>query len=486
MANLDLDSQTQKQFLAATLKRAQRFYENGKELKVASQADQRTVRHYVEQFDFTQGLPPEEAIRAVADGLEQFAVHTPHPRYFGLYNPRANFASIMADIMTAFYNPQIAAWSHAPFAAEVEAHLIREFGTRFGYPSHKSDGVFAGGGAEANLTALLCALHHHFPAIGESGIMDLPRRPVLYCSVEAHHSIVKAAKSIGLGASAVKDIPADDQQRMQPAKLRQRIQTDVDAGLQPFMVTGTAGTTGSGAIDPLPEIAAICRENRLWFHVDAAYGGAVALHKQYRQWIGGIELSDSITFDVHKWMSVPMAASMFLTSHPDILQKTFAISTDYMPKDAEDQPIVDPYVHSIQWSRRFIGLKLYLSLLIYGWEGYQDAITQQVAIGNYLRKKLVDSGWQVKNNSRLPVICFDHPTLQNDQKVRGLCDIIVKEGSVWISTYPINGRLTLRACITNYATTEADVDLLVETLERMRRGETTTDEWGDRGTGGKR
>ena len=235
------------------------------------------------------------------------------------------------------------------------------------------------------------------------------------------------------------------------------------------MVVGTAGTTGAGAIDDLTEIAAICQTHQLWFHVDAAYGGAIAISSELRQWIKGIEKSDSITLDIHKWFSVPMGTSIFLTSKKTILHQTFGVSTKYMPKDGDKEKIVDPYIHSVQWSRRFNGLKLYLPLAIFGWGGYEKVIRHQLEMGNALRKGLVERGWLIKNNSTLPIICFTHPDLEKKEgAIIAMTDEIIKSGKVWLSVYPIHGQPTFRVCITNFSTALEDVEVLIELLEASK------------------
>jgi glutamate/tyrosine decarboxylase-like PLP-dependent enzyme len=168
---------------------------------------------------------------------------------------------------------------------------------------------------------------------------------------------------------------------------RAAIQRDLTNGHAPFLIVATAGTTGAGVIDPLPHIASIAREYGLWFHVDAAWGGAAALVPELHPVLDGIELADSITFDAHKWLSVSMGAGIFLTRHPDILSRCFATQTAYMPKESEGMQVADPFAHSLQWSRRFIGLKLFLSLAVAGWDGYAAAIRHQTEMGELLRDR---------------------------------------------------------------------------------------------------
>jgi glutamate/tyrosine decarboxylase-like PLP-dependent enzyme len=292
---------------------------------------------------------------------------------------------------------------------------------------------------------------------------------MIYCSTEAHHSIDKAVKIAGLGYSSVNIIPVDDHLKMNLHKLKQAIQKDLDEGYQPLIITGTAGTTGAGAIDDLVELRKIADQFNTWYHVDAAYGGGAILNKELRPFLKGIENADSITFDAHKWMSVPMGTSMFLTSHKEILGKTFRITTEYMPKEASDLEVTDSFTHSIQWSRRFSGLKVWLSLQLFGWKGYEEMIGAQTKTGEDLKKRLLENGWIIKNDTPLPVVCFTDSSLENDNNfVKTNVQNIISSGKSWISVYPVNGTPAIRACITNYDTKGEDIGELVAVVNSER------------------
>lgn len=469
MKDFNFTPQERKHLFEKVLEKLEGYYQHTSDYPVSPALELSEIWDYARSANFDQPAEPLAALLQVIKGLEKYAVHTPHPKYFGLFNPRTNFPSILADLITATLNPQMAAWSHSPFAVEAEAYVIHELGIKFGLPVESIDGVFAAGGAEANLTAVLCALNNTFPDFTKEGVFALPKRPIIYGSLEGHHSIQKAAKTVGLGYASVHSIPVNTQLQMEPEALRAQLMKDLEAGYQPFLLVATAGTTGTGALDPLPELHAIAQEFGLWFHVDAAYGGGAMLNTALRPSLTGIELADSITFDAHKWMSVPMGTSVFLTPHKHILSQTFSIATDYMPKEAQEMEIVDPYGHSIQWSRRFIGLRVYLSLMIFGWEGYDQIIGHQTTIGHYLRKKLQEQGWKMYTDTPLPVICFSDPRFEKDPAfTKGVAREVVSSGSTWISVYPVHGISTLRACITNYSTTEADIDSFVADVNRAR------------------
>ncbi|MBC8166720.1 MAG: aminotransferase class V-fold PLP-dependent enzyme [Bryobacteraceae bacterium] len=450
-----------------TVERIETYFSTVRNLPVSPEMNPAKVRAFLEIFDFAAPVSPEAAVDVAVDGLTRWQVHTPHPRYFGLFNPAPTTMGIAADALVAAFNPQIAAWSHNPFAAETERHVVRAIAQRFGYDAQDTDGVFCSGGMEANHTALLTALTRHFSAFPEEGLRALKTQPVLYVSSESHHSFLKAARMCGIGMNSVRLVAVDDDLRMRVDELERAIAADRLAGFAPFFVGATAGTTSAGAVDPMKDIADVCRREMLWMHTDAAWGGGAVLLPELRSLMQGIELSDSITFDAHKWLSVPMGAGLYLTRHPEILSQTFGVQTAYMPKDAVGMDVVDPHLHSMQWSRRFIGLKVFLSLLVAGWDGYTAAIRHQTAMGALLKRGLIEAGWEIANNTPLPVICFCE-TGAGPERQRAIAAAVVSSGEAWISPTVISGRTVIRACVTHYGTTPEDVGALLATLDRFR------------------
>jgi aromatic-L-amino-acid decarboxylase len=466
---LGLDSEGRARLWKALASEIQAYTATVEDRPVSPVLDVAQMRRFVNSFTFTVPSDAEQVLRQVFAELVRYQVHTPHPRYFGLFNPAPTTMSIAADAVVATLNPQLAAWSHSPLAVEIEAHLIRCIGEKFGLPLDRTDGVFTSGGAEANQTALLAALSHRWPEVASSGLRGLQGEPVFYVSAEGHHSFAKAARGAGLGTRALREIETTDRLQMRLDALREAITRDRANGAAPFLVVATAGTTGAGAIDPLREIAHLAKENGLWFHVDAAWGGAAALVPELRPLLGGIELADSITCDAHKWLSVSMGSGMFLTQHPDILSRCFATSTSYMPKEGERMQAIDPFTHSIQWSRRFIGLKLFLSLAAAGWEGYASTIRHQTEMGNLLRTMLIENGWMIVNQTPLPLVCFTNNdwSLAECQRV---ANAVIESGEAWISTIQVGQakRPALRACITNYRTEPQHIESLVAVLNKAR------------------
>lgn len=470
--SLALDSETRRSLWNTVVATIESYWQTVDQLPVSPSPDVDSIRRIAESFTFEQPLEADGAFRAIASELIKGQVHTPHPQYFGLFNPAPTAMSIAADALVAALNPQLAAWSHSPLAVEMERHLVRSFAAKFCLPRDQADGVFTSGGAEANQTALLVALAHRWPEVVSGGLRNLKEEPVFYVSVEGHHSFLKAARASGLGTHSLREIEVTEDLRIDLNALRAAIREDRVLGCTPFLLVATAGTTGAGIIDPLPELARLAQEEGLWFHVDAAWGGAAVLVPEMRSVLDGIELADSITFDAHKWLSVPMAAGMFLTRRPDILNRLFAIQTAYMPKEGERMEVTDPFTHSLQWSRRFIGLKLFLSLAVAGWEGYATTIRHQSEMGQLLRKRLIEEKWKIVNRTALPVICF--ADAENNNWSESICqriaDSVVSSGEAWISTIQLgpHKQPALRACITNYRTEAGHVEALITVLNRTR------------------
>lgn len=446
-----------------------RFYADPTTENVSPKLDIKRIRSAASKFNFEKPTDSETALQHVISNLREFQVHTPHPSYFGLFNPRPAFPGILADVITAFFNPQMAAWSHSPFATEVENYCIQQLGMKFGYSPDDLDGTFCSGGAEANLTATLCALESNFPDFGKEGIGSITEDPVIYCSKEAHHSVVRSAKITGIGLKNVTKIGVNEDQQMIPELLEEQVKIDLKAGKRPFMVVANAGSTGTGAIDPLEKIGALCKYFGIWYHVDAAYGGSIIVSGSMRTFLKGIELSDSLTIDIHKWFSAPMATSIFMTSHRQILGKTFSIDADYMPKEASDMTVEDPFAHSIQWSRRFIGLKFYMLLLMGGWTGLEKMVDRMTAVGEYLKTRLRENSWDILNNTYLPIACFtDSSESRQREFIQFINKQVLESGEAWISIYQIGQRNSLRACITNYESTELEIDKLLTLLNKSR------------------
>lgn len=423
-----------------------------------------TIRsHLASVYGFDAPVSPEAVLADVTRMLREWNLHIIHPGYFGLFNPAVTPASVTADALVSAYNPQLAAWSHAPAANEIERHTLDYLGERFGLPESRG-GAFTSGGLEANLTAVIAALTRQFPDYGDRGLRALPGQPVLYVSDQAHHSFDKIAHMTGLGRGALRVIPSGADLRMDLAALKARHDADRAEGLLPFMAVATAGTTAAGIIDPLPELAGFCRAHGLWYHVDAAWGGAAVMSPTHRGVLAGIERADSITCDAHKLFSVSMGAGIALVRDRRILAESFRVSTGYMPKPVEGA--FDPYVNSLQWSRRFIGLKLFMTLAEAGAGAFARQIDHHFAMGDALRRELAAQGFAIVCPTPLPVVCFTHPAFGDGAVLPQVLDYLYRNNDGWISIASVGGRPVLRACITNFRSGPEDVRRLTGGLAR--------------------
>lgn len=421
------------------------------------------IRAHLDHYDFSQSVDNELIFDDVCLMLRHWNIQISNPRYFGLFNPAPTFSAIIAESLAAVFNPQMAAWSHAPAANEIERHTLHFVARKLGLGTSNLACNFTSGGSEANHTAVVVALAYHFPETLEDGLRSLNKQPVLYVSELAHNSFDKIVKHVGLGMKALRTVPVDDALCMDVQALRQMIQADQLAGLQPFMVVGTAGVTSTGTIDHLDELATICQENKFWYHVDGAWAGAGVFSEHLKPYLIGIEKADSITVDAHKWFNLTMGAGMFFTKHPDANTAAFRVRADYMPASETDVSV--PYLTSMQWSRRFIGLKMFMTLAEKGEKGIAEVIDNQVNLGNYFRKEMQQKGWKMSNDTPLPVVNFTHPRIESGEfSIEELLEKIYAEREVWFSSVTLRGQKVFRMCITNFKTTEADVDFLVARL----------------------
>jgi aromatic-L-amino-acid decarboxylase len=424
------------------------------------------VAEVARRFPLDAPMPLGRLVREAAELLGASGVQVTHPRYFGLFNPSVSEAAVVGDAVAALWNPQLATWSHATAALAVERHVLARLAALLGIEAPAAH--FTSGGAEANLTAALAALARAFPAWADEGVRALAARPVLYGSSEAHGSLVKIARMTGLGAGAVRSVPARRDLAMDVDALARRMEDDAAAGLAPFLVVATAGTTAAGAVDPLRELAAAARDRGAWLHVDAAYGGLAALSPRLAPCLDGIARADSVTWDAHKTLDVPMAAGMFFCRHPEALARAFGVSASYMPPPGGE---LDPYVGTAQWSRRAIGMKVLFSLAEAGLDGHRARVERQARLADALRGRLAAAGWELANATPLPVVCFTHADVRSGRVAAGaLAAALQRGGRAWISEAIVRGERVLRACITSAHTEEEDVAALVEEVERARRG----------------
>ncbi len=425
---------------------------------VTPSIDMPRFRAELEAMDFEQPRPLEEVLSWSIERMEHGIVQMSNPRYFGLFNPGASFPAQCADRIIGAFNPQLASSASSPVPVALESYLIRAVARRAAMGANAT-GHFATGGSEANYTALLCALTAAHPGFAQDGARALPGAPRFYTSRECHIAWLKIAHQAGVGRAALRLIDTDGGGRMDPAALARAITEDRAAGAVPVMVVATAGTTGGGMIDPLHACADIAAREKLWYHVDAAWGGSALASDRLRGLLSGIERADSIIIDAHKWLATTMGCAMFITTRGEMLSEAFHASTSFMPSSVAS---VDPYLNSVQWSRRFLGLRLFLALAAAGWSGLGAHVERAVAVIARVREKLEALGWTVANDSELAVLDVLPP---EGREVRALVRQVVSSGRAWVAPTTFEGRDVVRICATNGETSDADVDELVAALK---------------------
>jgi glutamate/tyrosine decarboxylase-like PLP-dependent enzyme len=391
-----------------------------------------------------------------------------HPGFFAYICGAGTVPGAAAELLAAGLNPCLGGYRLGPGAAEIELHLTRWLARQFGLPEG-AGGMIMTGGAMANFVALKCArdaaLGH---GVRERGVRE--HGPVaLYASEEAHVVIRRAADMLGIGAASVRPIAIDAGQRMRSDALEAAIRGDRETGVRPLAVVATGGTTTTGSIDPLPEIAAIAREHRVWLHVDAAYGGAVVLSEELRGLLDGAEHADSIAIDPHKWLYTSQSAGCVLLRDFGALSRSFHSDASYIWLDEAQRHGVDFAMHGPQFSRGFAALKVWISLLAHGRAAYGRRIAHDVALIRYLAELVEEHpDFDLMCPPRLSICCFryrpagwdagEEPLDRLNERLMGA---IMADGRVYCSNAVIDGRFGLRACIVNFRTEADDVERLL-------------------------
>ncbi|HKZ52807.1 MAG TPA: pyridoxal-dependent decarboxylase [Candidatus Acidoferrales bacterium] len=425
-----------------------------------------------------RGRPPERVLREVVNYISRNACHLSSPRYYGLMNPKPTLAGVLGDALASVVNQQLAVEAHAPGATALEEETLGWFLAALGW--RRGLGQFASGGSEANLIALKVALNHRLPEIARRGVRGLRGQPVFYVSEESHHSLEKFADLLSLGREAVRWIPTDRELALRPELLAAQIRKDRRAGRLPFCVVATFGTTSSGAADPIARLARLCRRERLWLHVDGAYGGSLILAPRFRRLWGAIRQADSLTFDPHKWMAMPFPLGAVLVRDRQAAAAPFRVQAAYVPRGARR---VENYQLGVQWSRRFLGLKLWLTLQVHGRRAYEAHFAEQIRLAGFFRQRLAARPrFGTVSESPLPITCFTYCEETRGQRRKIpleeltpfeqqmnllLAEEIVRRGWAWISSTRLRGVMVMRMMVINYDTRERHLRRLVADLERL-------------------
>jgi len=424
------------------------------------------------------GAEPGALLQRTAELLFAHSLFNGHPRFFGYITAPPAPIGILGDFLAAAVNPNVGAWTLSPAATEIESQTVRWIAQLIGYPVN-CGGLFVSGGNMANLVGFLAAraakASWNVRELGVSG----DSRPKLraYCSNETHTWIQKAADLGGLGTTSIRWVATDRQVRMDVRALRHQIEEDAAAGDLPFLVVGTAGSVSTGAVDPLPEIASLCREHGLWFHVDGAYGGFAAAVPQAPEDLHALGEADSVAVDPHKWLYAPLEAGCALVRDPEMLRAAFAYHPPYYHFQESATNYFD---YGPQNSRGFRALKVWLALRHVGASGYRKMIADDIrlsqemaeAISRHADLQLVTQNLSITTFRYVP---SDLRTRLHEEQVesyldalnRDLLDRLQRGGETFVSNAVVDGRYLLRACIVNFHTAQADVEAVPEIVAQI-------------------
>jgi len=419
-----------------------------------------------------EGLPLEQLL-AECRTIMDLSRHNGHPRFFGYVASPSTPVGAYGDLIASALNANITCWRSGPAGTELERLVVRWLGALIGYDTQAS-GLLTSGGSMANMIALMIASRSKSNNASRHGFWNAGPPMTVYASEEVHMSIAKAADILGIGRDQVRTIACDDQQRMRVDALRQSIEADLREGLRPFCVVGSAGTVNTGVVDPLDEIANIADEFELWFHVDGAYGAPGVLDKRKKHLFAGLERADSVSLDPHKWLYVPVDAGCLLFRDDATAKSAFSTEeADYIKTHGyADEEAFAFWDYGVELSRRFRALKVWLTLQYYGTRRLAEAISQDISLAAYLGELVSEADdFELLAPVELSICCFryvpregmsDAELNELNERVMGL---VQKGGRAYVSNATVKGRFALRACITNFRTTKADIE---ETVEAIR------------------
>lgn len=426
------------------------------------------------------GMDAGLLLERTAQLLFDHSLFNGHPRFFGYITAPPAPIGILGDFLAAALNPNVGAWTLSPAATEIESQTVRWIATLIGYPVD-CGGLLVSGGNMANFVCFLAARAAKAAwNVREQGVAgDSRPRLRVYGSVETHTWIQKAADLGGLGTASIRWIPTDAKLRMDVAALRRHIEADAAAGDVPCIVVGTAGSVSTGAVDPLPDISALCREHGVWFHVDGAYGGFAAAVHEAPDDLRGLSWADSVAVDPHKWLYAPLEAGCALVRDPDTLRAAFSYHPPYYHFEERATNYVD---YGPQNSRGFRALKVWLALRQVGAGGYRKMIADDIRLSRAMAEAVDRHAELQLTTQDLSITTFryvpgDLRTKMREELIehyldtlnRELLDRLQRGGEAFVSNAIVGGHYVLRACIVNFHTAQADVEAVPEIVARMGR-----------------
>ena len=424
----------------------------------------------------TDGVPVKQLL-AECRTIIDLSRHNGHPRFFGYVASPSTPIGAYGDLIASALNANITCWRSGPAGTEVERLVVRWLGSLIGYDA-QANGLLTSGGSMANLIALLIASRRR-ANVSRQGFWNAGPPLTVYASEEVHLSIAKAADILGIGRDQVRMIACDERQRMRVDVLRQTIAADMRAGLRPFCVVGSAGTTNTGVVDPLAELARVADEFELWFHVDGAYGAPGVLDERKRHLFDGLARADSVSLDPHKWLYVPVDAGCLLFRDAAVAKAAFSTEdADYIKTHGyADEEAFAFWDYGVELSRRFRALKVWLTLQYYGTRRIAEAVIEDMELAAYLGELVAEAkDFELLAPVELSICCFRYVPRagMSDPELNELNERVMaavqKGGRAYVSNATVNGRFALRACITNFRTTKADIEETIAAVRDAGRG----------------
>ena len=405
------------------------------------------------------GSDPNELLEQLEREVFPNNLHVDHPRFFAFVPGPNNFVSTMADALAAGFNIFNGTWFGGSAAAALELGVLRWLGRVCGFPSTVG-GLFVSGGSVANITGLNAARH--------AALQDRIEGATVYFSDQTHSSVEKALRVIGFAPEQLRKVESDKNFRLPPDKLREAIAADRVKGLRPFCIVANAGTTNTGAVDPLPELADLAAGEKLWLHVDGAFGAAAILSERGRAALKGLDRADSLTLDPHKWLFQSFECGCVLVRDAALLKSAFQIKADYLRDVYREIQEINPCDYGIQLTRSFRALKVWLSLQTFGLAAFRQAITRGFELAELAERELsARKGWEILSPAQMATICFRFGT--NDELQGELVDAMMKDGYALLTSTALRGTVSLRLCTINPRTTDEDIIGTVDRLDKLAR-----------------
>jgi aromatic-L-amino-acid/L-tryptophan decarboxylase len=431
------------------------------------------VKEFLKRPVPKQQQPAEEVYQEFVENILPYPMGNIHPRFWGWVMGNGTPLGMLAEMLAAAMNPNMGGGDHV--ANYVEAQVIDWCKEIMGFPREAS-GLLVSGGSMANLVGLTVARNQQAGYdIRSQGLQRSTRLMVLYGSEEIHSSLQKAVELLGLGSVSLRQIPVNSEYQIEIPKLKAAIQMDRSAGYQPFCVIGNAGTVKVGAFDNLTALAEICRQEGLWFHVDGAFGALTRLSPSLRGMAAGLELADSLAFDLHKWLYMPFEAGCILIRREEDHRRAFSLTPDYLTHAERGLAGGSLWFsdYGVQLTRGFRALKVWMSFKENGTEKYARLVHQNVQQAQYLAG-LVDAAPYLERLAPVPlnIVCFrylaDHYDEPGLNRLNQELLIRLHESGIAAPSYAtIHGKYGLRAAITNHRSRREDFDFLIETVKRL-------------------